>query len=378
MVEAKQENLTIPFRYESEGFLRSEELVTNFLLVPDVPGLPDSRPPLIKLLQLVSYSLLLQDDKLSIYAFATIPSPFASVKLSVPQIPYEVHLLAPPLEPLPISSGIVAPTLTPPNISLPITGEITPLAEPESSAILSSFLSQFLSGIPPPISIRSPLIPNLTIETTFPPPDPLPQILENVTVKHMSMAVAPGGGWLASGEVWATIALPPGLHIPINVTHVWPDVLVFDGPVTPDPDELLDLHSTHRPKLPKIHLPNITIPHFPKPKFPHWPGIPGNFPWHHIPSNDDPPPLPDPVPEHAFARIRPTDWVVATTIESCDGHDAMDSNGWVLVNENYNDCAREPDGAGWKTTVMANVEKAPLQVLPGRDKQFRAFVSKAC
>lgn len=349
------------------------ELLLILLSVPAVPGLPDPRPPLIELLQLVSYSLLPEGDKLSIYAFAVVPSPFPAIKFSVPRIPYEVSLLAPHLEPLHISSGIVAPALTPPNISLPITGAIIPLATPDSAVVLSSFLSQFLSGIPPPISIRTPLFPNLTIDTTFPPPDPLPQILENVTIKHMSMAVAPGGGMLASGEVWATIVLPPGLHIPINATHVWPDVLVFDGPVDPELDELDRQGSQSLPELPEVHFPNITIPHLPKVELPQPPKIPIHFPWQRTP---DPPPLPDPIPDRAFARIRPTDWVVATTIEPCDPH-MVDSEDWVLVKENLHNCVRQPDDAGWRTTVTASVDKVPLQVLPGRDKQFRSFISKA-
>ena len=321
---------------------------------------------------MVSYSLLQEGDELHLYAFATIPSPLEGIKFKIPKIPYEVSLLAPPLQPVPISRGTVAPVLTPPNISLPITGRIVPLVSPDSSIVLSSFLGQFLSGIPPPISIRCPLFPNLTIETTFPPPDPLPKILEDVTIKHMSMAVAPGGGMLASGEVWATLALPPGLHIPINVTHVWPDVLLYDGPVNPAPPPELD-SKLPLPEFPDIHLPNVTIPRLPKIELPHI-----HFPGSHGSKSRDPPPLPDPLPDRAFARIRPTDWVVATTLDPCDSPDEVVSGDWVVINRKHADCARAPDDAGWRTTVTATIDKVPLQVLPGRDKQFRSFVSRVC
>ncbi|KIM30823.1 hypothetical protein M408DRAFT_15275 [Serendipita vermifera MAFF 305830] len=357
MLKVKRNDLATAFRYK----------------VPDLPGLPKPRPPLVKLLQLVSYSLLLEGDDLSLYALATIPNPLEGIKFKVPKIPYEVSLLYPPLQPVPISTGVVAPVLTPPNVSLPITGKIVPLASPDSSIVLSSFLGQFLAGIPPPISIRCPLFPELTIETTFPPPDPLPKILEDVTIKHMSMAVAPGGGMLASGQVWATIALPPGLHIPINVTHVWPDLLLFDGPVNLPPEDEQSRPPLHLPDLP---FPNITIPKLPRIKLPHVPGTPEHVPGRHTPTTQDPPPLPDPLPDRAFARIRPTDWVVATTLENCEGPDPVVADDWVLVEKRSEDCAKQPDNPGWKTIVTANVERVPVQVLPGRDKQFRAFVSK--
>nr|CCA74516.1 hypothetical protein PIIN_08468 [Serendipita indica DSM 11827] len=352
--------------------------------LPALPGFPNPHQPLAKLLQLVSYSVIQDDGQLSLYALATIPNPLDSIKLSFPDIPYEVSLLSPPLDPLPISSGTVSPKLTSPNISLPITGRVIPLSSPDSSFILSEFIGDFLSGIPPPIAIRCPLLPNLTIETTFPPPDPPPRVLRDVTIKQMSVSVAPGGGMLASGTIWAKMVLPPGFHLTINVTHVWPDVLVFDGPIELPPEDDDEDHGGFPVHLP--HLPLPDLPTLPTPKVP-------ELPWHHRlptfpghPSNpkDDPPPLPTPLPARAFARIRPTDWITATTLEPCEGDLTarsleVDNEEWIAVERptpTLKECDPVDESGGWTATVTATVEKVPLQVLPGRDKEFRSFINK--
>jgi len=64
-------------------------------------------------------------------------------------------------------------------------------------------------------------------------------------------------------------------------------------------------------------------------------------------------PLPDPLPDRAFAHIRPEDWLV--------------SNSEPVVGD---------EDEGSVVQVTANVVDVPLQVLPGRDKEFRSFVSK--
>lgn len=67
------------------------------------------------------------------------------------------------------------------------------------------------------------------------------------------------------------------------------------------------------------------------------------------------PPLPDPLPERAFARIRPDSWLTSSSE------------------------AREPeDGEGAVYIVTADIADVPLQVLPGRQKDFSNFVSKVC
>ena len=64
-------------------------------------------------------------------------------------------------------------------------------------------------------------------------------------------------------------------------------------------------------------------------------------------------PLPDPLPERAFAHIRPEDWLpsISTPMKS-------------------------EDDEGSVVEVTAKIVDEPLEVLPGRDKEFRSFVGK--
>ena len=64
-------------------------------------------------------------------------------------------------------------------------------------------------------------------------------------------------------------------------------------------------------------------------------------------------PLPDPLPERAFGHLRPEDW-----LPSISGPDVSE------------------DGEGAAYAVSAKVVDLPLEVLPGRQKEFNHFVSK--
>lgn len=66
-----------------------------------------------------------------------------------------------------------------------------------------------------------------------------------------------------------------------------------------------------------------------------------------------PPSLPDPLPERAFGHIRPDDWLDALSVA---------------------DEPQEDEGATY--IVTAKIVDVPLQVLPGRQKEFSNFVSK--
>jgi len=66
-----------------------------------------------------------------------------------------------------------------------------------------------------------------------------------------------------------------------------------------------------------------------------------------------PTPLPNPLPERAFGHIRPDEWLPA----SCK----TDTPG---------------EGEGAVFAVAANIVDVPLEVLPGREKEFGDFVSK--
>ncbi|KAJ3999977.1 hypothetical protein F5050DRAFT_1734503 [Lentinula boryana] len=281
------------------------------LKVPALPGFPHPGrhtpiPPLADLVTLRSFELANEAEKLILQAVATIVDP-APTKFSIttPTFPFVVSLLSDSSSPIPIASVQTDPfRLTHPNITLDISGYVLPLP-PDAFPALSAFLSHYLAARSNPISISTPLIPDLTIEATFPAPSPKPQILRNVTIHDMK--IKPGNSFLASGTILAHVILPKGMNIDLNVQRVLPDVLVFDGEV---PD---DVH---------IGIPPVQ-------------------------------PLPDPLPEGAFGHIRPDDWLKARCVSI--EHD---------------------EEAGSSYAVSAKIVDVPLEVLPGRQKEFSNFVTK--
>jgi len=124
---------------------------------------------------------------------------------------------------------------------------------------------------------------------------------------------------LASGTVLANIVLPKGMDMSLQVDAVYPQLLVYDGPV-PD-DKSIKMDSLGR-------------------------------------GNDDdklpnPMPLPDPLPANAFAHIRPGQWLKSSSVPS----DHRDGEGSVF-------------------RVSAKIVDIPLEVLPGRQREFGDFVGK--
>ena len=270
------------------------------------------------LITLRSYSISFDSDNLVLHGEASAINPFPEkFSLTTPRLPFIVCipqidsdasvLCAASVHNEPIS-------LTRPNITIAVAGNVLPL--PASSAsTLSMFISRFLSSKSNPIEIVTPILPGLTIETVIPGPQPRPQILRNVTIHNMKIHTTTGGGFLASGTVYARAVLPKGLNIEADVERILPDVLIFDGEV-PDGVEISDESD-----------------HFGEPPPPR--------------------PLPDPLPEHAFARLRPDDWVLSISTP---------------------DAPEEGEGSTY--TVTADIADVPLQLLPGRERDFRRFVAK--
>ncbi|KAI0783191.1 hypothetical protein C8Q75DRAFT_468833 [Abortiporus biennis] len=296
--------------------------------IPPLPGLPQPGknmplPDPATLVTLQSFLITSSNSHLSIDANATVINPTPpNIHYDVPQLPFVVSLPTnitnSSVRPIPISSVTSYPfSLTHPNITLRLNGSVLPL-NPSASPYLSSFLTDYISAISPPILVSTPLIPNLSLYTHFPAPYPKPQILRNVTIKDMKIKPTAGGDMLASGTVKATVVLPKGINVGLQVAKVFPDVLVFDGEV---PDLVSDVtrRSKERSKSRK--------------------------PPEH--------PLPDPLPERAFAHILPEDWLDATSVP-----------------------VESPNGEGTTVQVSANIVDVPLEVLPGRDKEFRNFVGK--
>jgi hypothetical protein len=316
------------------------------------------------------------DHNLTIVALASIPNPFPESHLVIPPLPYLVSLLAPSLSPLPIATGRVKPEVTTSNITLPIEGTILRIpstsTSPHATILLSHFLTLFLSGVSPPVRISTPLLPHLHLDTVFPAPNPPPKVLRDVTIKRMMLTFGRDGEIFASGVVWARLVMPNGISVPVNATDIWPDVLVFDGEVPEEDGSDLDqttmTEDVMRPTRNHIPIPTWLpnpLPHPPLPPIP-----PINFPSHHGDDETAPPPLPDPIPERAFARIRPESWIAAQTTPD-NSPDDGEEGGWITINT---DGGEEENG--WSATVTSTVRDVPLQVLPGREAQLRNFVSK--
>ncbi|KAJ7291524.1 hypothetical protein C8J57DRAFT_1163649 [Mycena rebaudengoi] len=284
--------------------------------IPPIPGLPRGGPvpSLSDLITLQSFSVSTIVNKLTLTACATLSDPAPTTfNLTTPSIPFIVSLPS-RLEPVPVASVSTAPfTLTHPNITLDISGTVLPIPA-EASTLLSTFLSRYLSAFPNPILISTPLIPDLQVDIDFPAPNPRPHILRNVTIHDMKIKPH-GTSFSAAGTVYARVVLPKGMNVGLHVGHVWPDVLIFDGEV---PEEA-------------VYIP----------------------PFRHGDTPPTSPPLPDPIPEGAFGRIVPDDW-----LESLSG---------PVPSE---------DGEGAAFAVTAKIEDVPIEVLPGRQKLFSNFVSK--
>lgn len=206
-------------------------------------------------------------------------------------------------------------------------GHILPITTGALPA-LATFLARYLSGLPNDIVVSSPLLPGYDVAASFPAPYPRPQILRDVTIKNMKIRPV-GTLFVASGIVLGRVVLPAGMNIALDVLYVLPDVLVFDGEVPPAPEPGY-LHAADG-----------------------WGGGRGRR--GEAPELPDEPPLPDPVPDRAFAHIRPDAWLPAVSVP-----------------------AEPEDGTGAVYAISARVVDVPLQVLPGRQKEFSNFVGKVC
>ena len=162
----------------------------------------------------------------------------------------------------------------------------------------------------------------------LPAPNPKPQVLRDVTIRDMKINPF-GSNFLASGVVEGKIVLPKGINIDLEVSNIFPDVLIFDGEL---PGNVRFLEPG--PTTQRHHRNDSDI---------------------HLPPPPPEPPLPSPLPSHAFARVRPDDWLpsLSARIEPPEG-----------------------ENAGPTYVLSAKVVDIPLEVLPGRQKEFSNFVTK--
>ncbi|KAI0634439.1 hypothetical protein C8Q77DRAFT_1056136 [Trametes polyzona] len=291
--------------------------------IPHIPGLPspgdnNSLPDFSDLVTLTSFDIRSAGDTIHLEANATAINPVPlDVDFISPPLPFGISLPTPNGSSVPVAVVRSRPfAFTHPNISLSLGGEVVPLPQNAASA-LSAFVSEYISGRDADIQITTPLLPDLVVDTIFPAPHPKPEILQNVSISDMRIKPS-GTSMVASGTVHALVVLPRGINVGVNASRVFPDVLVFDGEV-PSGNES-DVWST-------IQAVNVALP----------------------PSR----PLPDPLPPHAFAHIVPEDWLPAECI-----------------------AVQGPGGSGSTVAVSAHIEDVPLEVLPGREREFSNFVSK--
>jgi hypothetical protein len=310
--------------------------------IPHIPGLPDPDrnshfPRVSDLVTLQGFRVFSSSSSskhLSLNAKATVVNPAPDYfKLTTPHLPFFVSLPGLPSNltqqppPIPVAAVHTLPfQMTHPNITLSIEGHVLPLTQnPNAFPTLSAFISNYLSARESPILISSPYLPNFDLETVFPAPPTRPHILRDVTIHDMK--VKPLGSKLfASGVIFARIVLPKGMDLGLQVNRVLPDVLVFDGEVPPE----------------------TKLPH------PMYPGTRNND----TGSTPPRPPLPDPLPSKAFGHIRPSDWIDALSVPEHLPHNGEE----------------EENGAAF--AVSARIVDVPLEVLPGRQKEFSNFVSK--
>ena len=296
------------------------------------------------LVHLSHFSLKSGTHNLTIDALATLVNPLPStVSFTAPPLPFVIWIPS-PSDPsndttlIPLASITSAPfDLTHPNLSLSLHGSVLPIPHSATPA-LSSFISDYLSGLDHPLAITTPFefFADYIAHTTFPAPHPQPEVLHNVTIENMKVSLS-GTTILASGIVHARLALPEGMDITIDPNRVLPDTLIFDG--QPDSDSA----ST----LPPLRLLNTNR----------------NNDHDEEEEDDDgddappPGPLPDPLPPRAFARVRPSGWLAAITAPTAPRPDWGEHGSTTL-------------------SVSAQFADIPLEVLPGREREFRSFVAK--
>lgn len=268
------------------------------------------------------------------HAVASLINPTNSdLNITVPSLPFEISVpsipdVFPPVAVASVRNDALS-GLTHPNITLFIAGSVLPISTASFPSI-SNFVTRYLSGLANEISISSPLLPGYDLQAEFPAPNPKPQILRDVTIKGMRIRPS-GTSFLASGVVQGFLVLPAGMHVGLDVTRVLPDVLIFDGEVPPSAENV-NITSSWMPRQTKSKKGPYEDPDLP-----------------------EEPPLPDPLPEHAFGHIRPDSWLSAVSVKKDDG----DADGSVYA-------------------ISAKVVDVPVEVLPGRQKEFSSFVGKVC
>ncbi|RXW12791.1 hypothetical protein EST38_g13063, partial [Candolleomyces aberdarensis] len=252
---------------------------------------------------------------------------------------------------------------------------------PSSFKTLSAFLKRYLSGLPNPIliSLTPPSffpVSGLTVPAEFPAPNPRPHLLQNVTIRDMKLKpMGPNGQFVASGVVEGRLVLPRGMDVGLNVSRILPDVLVFDGEVPGDGDGDSDSDTDNATATRSGSRIRRGWEYEEEEGY--------GFPWTGSKGRTPPPPrdpLPDPLPDRAFGHIRPEEWLNAKSVRVDLDEDDDDGEGEEMRERKGKRKGKRKEGKEKETgavyAVTAKVVDVPLEVLPGRQKEFSNFVSK--
>ncbi|KAJ9479824.1 hypothetical protein PHBOTO_003304 [Pseudozyma hubeiensis] len=184
------------------------------------------------------------------------------------------------------------------------------------------------------------------------------ELIKNVTINDLKITPHPfeKDKLLCSGTVLGEINMPGELSsIDVKITHMWPDILVYDG-LPPSMRKSIEMLSS-RP-MSRFNMLDGALDSLKRLVF--LDTSAEDSEGQHVLSKDDPkkpgpepaPPLPDPLPEKAFGRVRPYDFAPAETF--------IDPT----------------DPKGERKLLRAVLKDVPFTVLPGRGPIFRSFTWK--
>lgn len=182
------------------------------------------------------------------------------------------------------------------------------------------------------------------------------ELIKNVTIDDLKISPHPfeKDKLLCSGTVMGEMNMPGQLSsIDVKITHLWPDILVYDGL---PPSMRKSLPAAASASYSRSNMLSGALDSLKRLAFLDGPDqeaeerIESDEP--KKPEPEPAPPLPDPLPEKAFGRVRPYDFAPAET---------------------YID---PTDPKGERKLLKAVLKDVPFTVLPGRAPLFRSFTWK--
>ena len=256
------------------------------------------------------------------------------------------------------------------------------------SAALSNFLSRFLRGEANTVFVRggspfrepknSHLLNSSSVDEEIPgdgsklpdwidsalrlvdvpisfPGAKVTELIKNVTINDLKITPHPfeKDKLLCSGTVMGEMNMPGQLSsIDVKITHMWPDILVYDGLPPSMRKSLPESTATSRFQMLDGALDSLKrLAFLEGPEVEDEEAL-GKAEDPKKPEPEPAPPLPDPLPEKAFGRVRPYDFAPAETF--------IDPT----------------DPKGERKLLRAELKDVPFTVLPGRGPIFRSFTWK--